>query len=269
MQPGDAVDRWLLNTFPTWLLVFSCGYLPPLLTFGVIAAARHRWPDVAAAKYTVVGAALLGQAMGLIGFVLAFVIGNQYNDVVQARKDVQSEALNLEDLYRASLAFEEPAREHMVAAIKAYDLRVVDHEWDALRHGSSDAEATALVTHMYDVMRDYEPVSRRAQVYYGDASGYLHDVHENRHRRLDAAADALPNVLTAFLFVGAAAGVAVASLQGMHGHHLMLPLGMASLLGFTLFLSLSLEHPFSGDDAISSTHFREGSLAQFFETPAR
>ena len=45
-----------------------------------------------------------------------------------------------------------------------------------------------------------------------------------------------------------------------------MPLSLGCLLGFTLMLALALEYPFSGTNAIPSTHFREGQLADFFQT---
>jgi hypothetical protein len=41
-------------------------------------------------------------------------------------------------------------------------------------------------------------------------------------------------------------------------------MALAGLLGFTLLLSVTFEHPFSGDGGISSVHFTQGELAVFF-----
>ena len=259
------MSRWLLNAAPSSALVLLFVVVPPALTYAAVLAVRRYRPAVAKGDYRTAGGHLLTQLMAVFGFVLAFVIVNQYSEVTQARADVQAEALNLEDLYRSSLGFEPAARAQVGAAIESYATRVVNDEWHDLRRGHGDAAATAHLNQIYDLLREYRPTTSRGESHLGQANGYLHDVHEARHRRIDAASSSLPPVLAAFLLLGAISVIAVSMLQGVNGHQVMLPLGVASLLGFTLFLSLVLEHPFSGDSAISSVHFQEGSLAGLFE----
>lgn len=259
------MGRWLLNTFPTVLLVLAAGLLPPLLVLlGARMLTRLR-PAVADGAYGEVSGKLLTQVMAVFGFLLAFVIVNQYGDAATARADVQAEAYNLEDLYRVSLGFEEPARAQMVQLLRAYDERVIEQEWEALAVGRADPVAAKSLASMYTLMREYEPQKASAASLHGQAAGYLHEVHAARHRRLDAAASSLPGIFAGFLMVGAASAVGISMLQGLRGHALMLPLGLASMLGLTLFISLSLEHPFSGPGAIGSHHFKEGTLAQLLQ----
>lgn len=261
------MGRWLLNTFPTLLLVLAAGLLPPLLVLvGARVLARLR-PAVADGAYSDVSGKLLTQVMAVFGFLLAFVIVNQYGDAATARADVQAEAYNLEDLYRATLGFEEPARGRMIELLRDYDKQLIDVEWGVLAEGRADPVAAASLADMYTLMRGYEPQKASAASLHGQAAGYLHEVHAARHRRLDAAASALPSLFAGFLLVGAAAAVSISMLQGSRGHALMLPLGLASMLGLTLFLSLSLEHPFSGAGSIGSHHFQEGTLAQLLHEP--
>jgi len=204
--------------------------------------------------------------MVLYGFVLAFTIVGQYEDVSSARNGVQVEALNLEDLYRLSSSLPEPARTEMAGAVRSYVGHVVAVEWDELSHGRSDPGAAADLKRMYAVLQ-----APRSAVAPPTASGlnpgshaldYLHAVHEARHQRLDTAAQSMPGVLVVFLLVGAIGVISCALLLGVSGHRLIAPLGLSALLGFTLYLSLTLQYPFSGDQPIPSTHFQQGSLTE-------
>ncbi|MDP9182535.1 MAG: DUF4239 domain-containing protein [Actinomycetota bacterium] len=265
------MGRWLLNAFPTWALALLCVLVPMAATFLAAKLLTRLAPAAAEGRYSAAAHNLLTQAMVLYGFVLAFTIVNQYQDVSSARNDVQVEALNLEDLYRVSTALPEPARSELGAAVRSYDLHVVRDEWDQLAHGRSDPGAATELKRMYEVVQAPVTVTARPSAVGADLGGhaldYLHTVHEARHRRIDTAAQSMPGVLVVFLVVGAV-GVLVSSLLlGIGGHRLITPLGLAALLGFTLYLSLTLEHPFSGDHPIPSTHFQEGTLAQFVAAP--
>jgi hypothetical protein len=252
----------LLNSFPTWALAVLCVAVPVLLTYVAARALRRFAPSAAEGRYAVTAKSLLDHTLLLYGFVLAFVIVGQYDDASSARNGVQVEALNLEDLYRAASALPEPARSDLAEAVRSYDRHVVYQEWDELAEGRSDADAGDDLKRMYAVLQAPAPATEQQASMRDNAIDYLHEVHEARHRRLDTAAGSLPGVLAVFLLLGAL-GVLVSSLLiGGHGHRLLDPLGLAALLGFTLFLSLSLEHPFSGDHPIPSTHFQEGTLAQ-------
>jgi hypothetical protein len=257
------MSRWLLNSLPTWALALSCVVVPTVLTLLAALAMRRHAAPAAEGRYASAGESLLTQAIVLYGLVLAFIIVSQYEDVSSARDGVQVEALNLEDLYRMSTALPEPARTELGQAIRSYDAHVVYDEWPDLAVGRSDPAAAADLLEMYRVLQRPGLASGATQVTADHALDYLHAVHEARHRRLDTAADSLPGVLAVFLVLGALGVMAASLLLGVNGHRLITPLGLAALLGFTLFLSLTLNHPFSGDGAIPSTHFQEGTLAQF------
>lgn len=256
------MGRWLLNALPTWQLALLCVLGPMLASWSAVVALRRFAPGAADGRYSAAAQALLTQAFVLYGLVLAFVIVSQYDDTSAAKDGVQVEALNLEDLYRMSTALPEPARSELGEAVRTYDLRVIHHEWDQLAVGRSDPGAADALKRMYAAVQSASTGEGSQGAIAGHATGYLHAVHEARHRRLDTAAESLPGVLVAFLVLGAAGIVASSLLLGVTGHRLMTPLGLSALLGFTLFLSLTLEHPFSGDHPIPSSHFQEGTLAQ-------
>jgi hypothetical protein len=266
------MGRALLNGLPTWGLATLCVVVPVLVALLAAAVLRRLAPSVAAGAYSTAAQVLLTQAMVLYGFVLAFTIVGQYEDVSAARSGVQVEALNLEDLYRLSSSLPEPARSELDVAVRSYVGHVVHQEWDQLAEGRGDAGAAADLKQMYAVLQApgtsaARPTGSGADVG-NHALDYLHAVHEARHQRLDAAAQSMPGVMVVFLLLGAVGVVGCSLLLGVGGHRLIAPLGLAALLGFTLYLSLTLQHPFSGDQPIPSTHFQQGSLALLAPPPA-
>jgi len=260
-----SVDRWLVNTLPLWLLGLTL--VGGLGALGVAGAAlvRRRVRAVGDGDYAETAKTMLTHLLAVYSLVLAFVVVNENQSYTQARVDIQTEALNVEDFARTTQGFADPAARELTAATRDYVRTVVFEEWDRLADGRASPRASADLNRMYDVMRSYDPVGARAGSLYSASLDYLHTAHDARHRRLNRAANGLPPVLALFLVVGAFAIIGVSSLLGGHGRsQLLVPLSLGCLLGFTLMLALTLEYPFSGTSAIPSTHFREGQLAEFF-----
>ena len=258
------MGRSLLDAAPMWALGVAFVLIPALgaLLLGVLV--RRRWPRAAQGAYKETGSHLLTQTLAIYGLVLAFVIVNQYGDYNQTRKEIQTEALNVEDLQRASQLLEPRGKAEVSQAIGVYVRRVVDEEWSAMSSGTASPRTAAAFTELYDVLGRNAPRDPGALLAYSNASAYLHSAHDARHRRVDAATDTLPSMLMAFLLLGALASVGATLLLGMRNSQLVVPMALAGLLGFTLLLSLSLDHPFTGDSGLSSVHFTQGALAPYF-----
>lgn len=258
------MGRWLLEALPMWVLGLGFVIVPAAAAAGLAILVRRRWPHASDGTYKETGATLLTQTLAIYGLVLAFVIVNQYGAFNQTRQDVQTEALNIEDVYRSSQSFDPTAKAAVKDAVKAYVQSVVRDEFPALSAGDASPRTSAAFANLNTVLAANVPTDPGQLVSYGSALDYLHTAHDARHRRVDAASDSLPGTLGAFLILGALASVASTLLLGMRSHQLIVPMSLAALLGFTLLLSVSLDHPFSGDGAISSVHFTQGELAGFF-----
>jgi hypothetical protein len=261
-----SVDRWLVNSLPLWLLGLTL--VGGLAAIGVAGAAlvRRRVSAVAEGDYAETAKTMLTHLLAVYSLVLAFVVVNENQGYTQARTDVQTEALNVEDFYRSTRGFADPAAQELTATTRDYVRTVVNEEWERLEDGKASPRASADLNRMYAIMRNYEPEGARAGSLYSASLDDLHAAHDARHRRLNRATNGLPPVLAVFLVVGALAILAVTCLLGgQRRSQLLVPLSLGAVLGFTLLLALTLEYPFSGTNAIPSTHFREGQLAEFFQ----
>ncbi|MDQ6777613.1 MAG: DUF4239 domain-containing protein [Actinomycetota bacterium] len=259
------MGRTLLNDFPLWLLAVGSIVAPGALAFGGAVLARKLFPRLAGTDFRETGSAVLPATLAVYGIVLAFVIVNQYTDFSAVRDDVQSEALNLEDLHRAAQGFSQPTHSRLDAVLTDYVRTVGLQEWDDLAHGRDSPRAAYDFDLLYATLVSYKPTEPATVALYQEALGFLHDAHVGRHRRVDAAIDTLPSVLVWFLILGTVATVAASYMLGLgRRHHFIVPVSLACLLGFTLLLSMKLDYPFSGSDKIPTRHFTEGALAPLF-----
>jgi len=261
-----SVDRWLVNTLPLWLLGLTLvGGLGAVAVAGA-ALVRRRVGAVAEGDYAEMAKTMLTHLLAVYSLVLAFVVVNENQAYTQARIDVQTEALNVEDFYRSTREFADPAAQELIATTRDYVRTVVNEEWERLADGTASPRASADLNRLYEIIGNYDPEGARLGSLYSASLDYLHAVHDARHRRLNRATNGLPPVLAVFLVAGALAILGVSCLLGGRGRsQLLVPFSLGCLLGFTLMLALALEYPFSGTNAIPSTHFREGQLADFFQ----
>jgi len=259
------MGRALLNTFPLWLLAIGFVVVPGAIAVLGARIARRLFPGLARNEFRETGTIVLPATLAVYGIVLAFVIVNQYNDYASTRDQVQSEALNMEDVYRAAHGFSQPTRGELIATVDDYARTVVLREWNDLAHGHDNPRAAGDLDRMYALMWSYHPTQPATVALYQSALGFLHDAHVGRHHRVDAAIDTLPSVLVWFLVLGAIATVLASYLLGFsRRHHYVVPTSLACLLGFTLLLSMELDFPFSGTSKLPARHFTEGTFAPLF-----
>ena len=102
--------------------------------------------------------------------------------------------------------------------------------------------------------------------FYDDSVRQLNAALDARRNRLDDAGGGLPWVIGALLFVGSLVIVGYAVLIGSRSFwfHAIGAGSIAVVIGMSLVVLVALIYPFSGDLAIDSEPFRNGSLAQFF-----
>ncbi len=109
--------------------------------------------------------------------------------------------------------------------------------------------------------------SRRRRSPSDDAAiGDINVLTAARRERLFDAQQELPTTLEILLHGGAILLVAFKWLFGMRQFRaqLLMVMGVAVLVGSGLLVTLVIDHPFSGDVAVSSSPFQLGVLARFW-----
>lgn len=262
--------RSVLNTLPTWAIgmIFVGGLV--LLGASGLALVRRRMPTAASGAYNELASFILPLVVGVYGIVLGFVIVALYDAYGVTADDVQTEAATLEDVYRYSRALPPAAAEDIEAHIGMYVREVVDNEWDLLADAKSSPDAASALKMLFDDLANLEPQDDNDTVFLSQALADLQDVHIARHRRLDAAAETLPATLRLFVYLGGLGVLALTYFFGMPDGRaqMLMVVALSAVLGFGLMLVAVLDHPFSGDGGISSSHLQAGELQDFFTADA-
>ena len=256
------MTRWLLNTFPTLLLaIIVIGVLVLFAATGQYLV-RHRWPHVAEGEHNDVAGILLGLLAAVYGIVLAFVIVALYEDFQAADAIVRQEATEIEQIERDSRVFAADVHGQIQRDLDEYTRIVVAREFALMREGESSPLAWKQVDDLYATFQGFDPMGDRQSAFYGEAISKLNDFVGARRERLHFAEESLPAAFQFLIYGGAFLLVGFMWFVGTNNLRVQMLMitSVAALVGLNLLLVVLLDHPFSGDLAVSSHPFEERAL---------
>jgi len=256
------VSRWLLNTFPTWVLalVLIGGFV--VVALAGLALVRRRLPSVIAGDHNEFTGMMSGIVAAVYGVFLAFAIVALYEQFHEASETVQVESAALEKVVRSSGGLDPAVRADLRDAVREYRDAVIGGEWIAMEGGRDSDEAWARVPPLYRALRRHEPEGDRETAFYEEALSAANDIGDGRRDRLHTAGESLPAPLVVLLWGGALLTLGFTILFGVRNPrlHTALVVSYAALLGFSMLLVVVLDHPYSGDVSVSSAPFFDGAL---------
>jgi hypothetical protein len=260
---NQDVTRWLLNTFPVWLLgvVLVGGFVALGILF--LHLMQRRYPNLVSSEQGDVGANAVVIVIGMYGVLLAFIILTLFESFAAAEENTENEANALAQVRRASLTFPNSVVREVDERMRDYVQVVMHTEWPLMSEGKESHEAWAAINHLYDPFREYQPETQSQKVFYNQAVTDLGEVVAARRTRLVDAQQVLPTEFLVLVFGGGILVVAFLCLGGSSNRtvHGLFVGGVAALLGFNILLVVILDHPFSGDLGIKPEVFIEGTLA--------
>jgi hypothetical protein len=199
-----------------------------------------------------------GEAIGFVGgvfnalfiVVLAFYTVITWTAVDATEQQANSEAAGLIEVYWQAAALPEPDRQHIRALIQEYTEEAAGPEWAALDQGESSAKADELIVALRAAISSAQIPTEEAETAREMAVQTAREVSDQRRARIeDATGD---RMLLTMLLVGTAIGAVV-----MIGFPLLIGFTadarnvtslvvLAAILGFVIYFSVELDHPFSG-----------------------
>jgi hypothetical protein len=251
--------RWLLNTFPTWLLAIVVVGGFALLALAGLRLVRRVAPDIA--ETSDFAGVMAGVIAAVYGVFLAFAIVALYEEFHEAELGVQTESAALTRLVTDSAGLGPATEQPLRAAVKAYRDAVTGPEWAAMEDGDASQRAWEGIAGIHAVL-DRVPAPERDSPFFDAALTAVDDVVDARRERLHAAESTLPSAIMVLLIGGGVLTLAFTLVFGapVPRMHTAMVLSFAVLIGFSLLVALLLDHPFSGDVAVSSAPLHEDAL---------
>lgn len=255
------MDRWLLNTLPTWALVLLVVGGAVVIGIGGFVLMRKFVPSLAEHADSRSLSSAFSISSGLFSFVLAFTIGQLYANYTRANADAKQEATQLAQLLRTSAGLPAPLAAKVRLEAIAYSSEVRTHEWDLMKNGGQSVAAWHRIDSMYQTMRDARTTAS-GDPFYGQTLSRLNDLVTARRVRLDDANLSLPVVFQILLVLGAILALSTTFYFKPFGERIQIAMiGAAStLVGTAMLVALVLDYPYSGSVAVSSGPFATKSL---------
>ena len=255
------MDRWLLNTLPTWALAllvvggFAC------LGLGGFLIMRRFVPSLGRHAESRSLSSAFSLSSGLFSFVLAFTIGQLYVNFERANENAKQEATILAQVLRTSAGLPPQLAHRIRAETLAYGGEVQRHEWRQMEHGHSSVQAWHDIDRVYATLESARSTAS-SDPFYGQTLSELNSLVAARRTRLDDANIALPVVFQILLLLGAVLALSTTFYFRPFGEGVQVAMiGAASaLVGTAMLVALVLDYPYSGSIAVSSTPFSAHSL---------
>lgn len=189
----------------------------------------------------------LGAMFSVIVGFSAFLVLNKYH---AAQLTVQSEAGDLEEIYRLAEPLPEQQREAIQGLALSYARVVVDEEWSLMEQNSHSPRADALAEELRRrIQEGYKTTTGAEQQFFLEELEVMDELDEDRETRLVYMRTGLPSILWVALAVLGMSIIGLTYLVGMESRHLhLLTVGVLamgfSLVLFTIFV---LDRPFGTD----------------------
>jgi hypothetical protein len=240
-----------------------------LTLFGVAMAViiASFYPDIEKSHYAEATTAITGTLALLFGLVFALSIANLETKSGDASAATSSEATTLalmeEDAGHLPVEMRVPVRR----AIQEYDLAVVQNEFKTMQHGNQSSRASVALDNLYATYHDYASAPAPTSQIISEGLSSLDSLVSERRTRLDISQRHLPGLLRGLLIIGVILFIVTSFPVNIknRGTQILVLGGIAAFLAFTFSLTVILEYPFSGAQAVNTTRvYKQGVLAQFF-----
>ncbi|MEO5375202.1 MAG: DUF4239 domain-containing protein [Alphaproteobacteria bacterium] len=261
--PLEGLDP--VATILLWLAVQPAG-LGAALVIGtgvVISAIGITVVTLVAAPATLLENNLLGGAKfaflaQVFAALLAFVLvdgGIRYTD---ARGSLQAEASALRLLDETVSELAHPAREDIRAAIRAYADTVVRSEFITMQQGRESPTAAAAFDRLIDLHVGALPADERDALIRLQADSFLARAVSARATRINAVRPGLKSLVWMIVAFNTGLAITFSWFFGNPSYVGQLSMGvlLTTAIMTVVYMAILLNHPFSGDLAISPQPFR-------------
>ncbi|MBI4674402.1 MAG: DUF4239 domain-containing protein [Chloroflexi bacterium] len=215
---------------------------------------------------------IIGYIYQMLGVVYAvmlafavFIVWEQFDTTNTA---VEQEANTLVALHDIARALPDAAGAQLKGDVVNYAHVVATDEWEQMaRAHASDASQQALLR-LTRFEREFRPATDHETVLYAQAIGHIEKLNAFRRLRLQASRGQIPRPMWVLLIGGGLFMVGFTAIFGATNArlHIALTAVLAAALGFTLFIILALDTPYTGSFAITQEPFN-GALALFTSNP--
>jgi hypothetical protein len=201
---------------------------------------------------------------GIYGVFLAFTVVIVWGQFLDAKKSATNEATYLSELWRDAQVFPTPVRDQIQSHLIAYTKTVTEFEWHTMANSGQASPITeAAYEGLWQCYYHFEPHTVQQEAFYRSSLSVLNELGRQRRHRILESRSKLPAPMWIFLLCGAMVTIFYTYLFGTRHRWLqaLIIALLSGLIGFSLFLILLLQYPFTGDISVKPVAFQELSTS--------
>jgi len=184
----------------------------------------------------------------LYGVLLAFVVVVVWSHFDDGKVIVAREANQVGDLSRMAKVFSPSVEQSLRKALINYAATVIQDEWPAMARHRESTRTWMAMEELWNTVRAVHPSTAQETIVYDRILFRLNELSDSHRLRLLASEDKVPGILWVLLILGGGATVASTYFLRLNSHapQVLLTVLVAGVIGFILFLIISLNSPFAG-----------------------
>jgi Na+/proline symporter len=246
-------------------------YLPVAVSFLIVSAittlvalaglrfVRKAYPaEVLKENHEV--AAIIFNAFGLLyGVVVAFVVFVTWGGYDDAKKNLEMEANEADDIFHITKTFPDPARGVIQQGLIDYIASVYNDELKRMSQGDISLQSNRSMARLITVFYQIDDKSVPNRELYAESLTRLNNLAQYRRIRIFAGNDTVPLAVWLVLLVGGVITISYTYFFGMKNIKSQYLMTAALTVTITLILVLIyiLDHPFTGTSKVSTEPLKE------------
>src|SRR5438034_3371160 len=246
-------------------------YLPVAVSFLIVSAittslafaglrfVRRTYPaEVLKENHEV--AAIIFNAFGLLyGVVVAFVVFVTWSGYDDAKKNLEMEGNEADDIFHITKTFPDPARGMIQQELMDYVASVYNDELKRMSEGEINLHSNRAMARLITVFYQIDEKSVPNRELYAESLTHLNNLAQHRRLRIFAGNNTVPPVIWLVLLVGGVITVSYTYFFGMKNikTQYMLTATLTVTITLILFLIYVLDHPFTGTSKVSTEPLKQ------------
>ncbi len=192
------------------------------------------------------------------GILLALVAVSVYGNFTQVHDAVLSETSTLAALYRDVSGFPHADAVQLQSGLRDYVHTVITHDWPLQQQDIVPNDGTVAVDAFQRHLLAVEPKTPGQEALLTQTIASFNDFVVARRARVDDTTLSLPSLLWGVLWVGAAINAVMLSLIQVKRLtiHLVMSGLIALYVGLLIYVTASMDHPYSGGISIGPEAFQ-------------
>jgi hypothetical protein len=180
--------------------------------------------------------------------LIAFVVFATWTEYDDSKKNVDSEAIELSDVFHNSKSMPDEYKKQVSVLMKQYVDDVMNDEWKLLENGEPSGKARDSFSKLWNFFTTLDRGQIKNEIAYQETLKHMNDAGERRRTRIFDSNNNIPGIIWVVLLFGAVVTVIYTYFFFAKNirHQFVMTSALTILNTLILYMILALDNPFRG-----------------------